>query len=261
MKSNQFSNGLRIGIDIGGTFTDFVIFDPSSGKISTFKLPSTPHDPSEAVLAGFIKINDQLSANSRDSILIQDDLPLIAVIHGSTVATNALLERKGSITALITTQGFKDVIQIGRQNRPDLYDFATRPPDPLIPAELRFELDERVDQFGKVLTALDERQIDKLMAKIKKQKPSMDSIAVVFLFSFANPKHEKTVADKFRSAGYFVSASHEILPEYREFERTSTTVVNAYVSPVLDRYLAKLEHNLNLPSTSRSCSLTVVASA
>jgi N-methylhydantoinase A len=252
MTSNQSPHTLRIGIDIGGTFTDFVIFDPATGKISTFKLPSTPHDPSEAVLAGLKKIgllstvnSDPLSIDSEQSKLITSDCSLMTIIHGSTVATNALLERKGATTALITTRGFKDVIQIGRQNRPDLYDFATLPPEPLIPSKLRFELDERVDQFGKIVIPANEDEIDQLVANLQSSIPNLQSIAVVFLFSFANPKHEQIVTEKLRSAGYFVSPSHEILPEYREYERTSTTVVNAYVSPVLDRYLAKLETSLS----------------
>ena len=231
----KFQLPLRIGIDIGGTFTDFVIFDPTSGNISTFKLPSTPKDPSEAVLDGLGKLGINYSNNAP-----------IAIIHGSTVATNALLERKGAATALITTRGFKDVIQIGRQNRSDLYDFATTPPEPLIPSELRFELDERVDQFGDVLTSLDETKVDNLIAKFQSGANSspIESVAVVFLFSFANLQHEQIVTKKLRDAGFFVSASHEILPEYREYERTSTTVVNAYVSPVLDRYLKRVQENL-----------------
>lgn len=227
----------RIGIDIGGTFTDFVIFDPTSGEISTYKLPSTPHDPSEAVLTGFAQIGNQLALKNDPKIRT-------SIIHGSTVATNALLERKGAITALITTRGFKDVIQIGRQNRPDLYDFATTPPEPLIPSELRFELDERVDKSGNVLTSLDESQIKKLISALKQLPKVVESIAVVFLFSFTNPKHEQIVTKKLRNEGYLVSASHEILPEYREYERTSTTVVNAYVSPVLDHYLKRVEESL-----------------
>jgi N-methylhydantoinase A len=227
---NHQQTPFRIGIDIGGTFTDFVILDPITGEISTFKLPSTPHDPSEAVLTG-IKNLDHPVKN-------------LSIIHGSTVATNALLERKGAVTALVTTQGFKDVIQIGRQNRPELYDFATTPPEPLIASELRFELDERVDQFGEILTALEDCQISELVAKISGQPSPVESIAVVFLFSFANPQHEQIVTGKLRDAGFFVSASHEVLPEYREYERTSTTAVNAYVSPVLDRYLKRVQDNL-----------------
>jgi len=258
---------IRVGIDIGGTFTDFVTFDPDTGKISTFKLPSTPQDPSDAVLTGIRKLGNQISGKpdaseaSPGRLTTQSpDYPIanLSIIHGSTVATNALLERKGATTALITTRGFKDVIQIGRQNRPDLYNFATLPPEPLVHSELRFELDERVDQFGEIVTMLEESQVDKLIAKINQSQAAdggqqtavvgprsgVESIAVIFLFSFANPKHEEIVTKKLRAAGYFVSASHEILPEYREYERTSTTVVNAYVSPVLDRYLKRVQENL-----------------
>ncbi len=235
---------LRIGIDIGGTFTDFVVFDPSSGHIHTFKLPSTPHDPAEAVLLGLSRISER--STGRDSQAID----LWNITHGSTVATNALLERKGARTALITTRGFKDVLQIRRQNRPELYDFASSPAPPLIPAEMRLEVDERVDHRGKVTTALEEEQIDQAISKLQSptasQQSPVDSVAVVLLFSFANPEHEQRITEKLRAAGFFASASHEILPEYREYERTSTTAVNAYVSPVLDRYLSQLENALTL---------------
>jgi N-methylhydantoinase A len=241
---------LRIGIDIGGTFTDFVIFDPTSGKISTFKLPSTPHDPSEAVLRGLGQLGIVKSLDS------QINHSPSFLIHGSTVATNALLERKGVTTALITTRGFKDVIQIGRQNRPKLYDFAAAPVKPLVPRNLRFEIDERISPTGEILIGLEATQINEVVADLRQQQTANDSypskvesVAVCFLFSFANPQHEQIVSEELRAAGYFVSASYEILPEYREYERTSTTVVNAYVSPVLDRYLKHLEENLpaNMP--------------
>jgi N-methylhydantoinase A len=236
---------IRVGIDIGGTFTDFVIFNPPTGEMSTFKLPSTPKDPSEAVITGVNRIRKMLSKNDNPQIR-SDDQHMIAVIHGSTVATNALLERKGATTALITTKGFKDVIQIGRQNRPDLYDFATNLPKPLVPSELRFELAERVDQKGNTIEKLNHGEVNKLVTYLQSHEPELQSIAVCFLFSFANSNHEQLVVEKLRNAGFFVSASHEILPEYREYERTSTTVVNAYVSPVLDRYLQKLETSINL---------------
>jgi N-methylhydantoinase A len=234
---------IRVGIDIGGTFTDFVIFDPTSGNFSTFKLPSTPQDPSVAVLSGLRKITQLFQFGDETFKKSPDDQHLISIIHGSTVATNALLERKGAKTALITTRGFRDIIQIGRQNRPNLYDFATKPPEPLIPNNLRFEFNERIDQFGETLQKLDETDIDNLICYLQSSHSKIESFAVCFLFSFVNPEHEQMVTLKLREKGYFVSASHEILPEYREYERTSTTVVNAYVSPVLDRYLAKLEHN------------------
>ena len=246
--SSTLQTKLRIGIDIGGTFTDFVIFDPTSGDIDTFKLPSTPHDPAQAVLEGLARLRNQLPETSSQW----------NIIHGSTVATNALLERKGAKTALITTRGFKDVLQIGRQNRPDLHDFASRPSPPLIPEELRLEVDERVDYQGRLLKILDENEVDEVIKKlsIDNSQSPIESIAVVLLFSFANPKHEQLITEKLRAAGFFASASHEILPEYREYERTSTTVVNAYVSPVLERYLSKLERLLTsekaLTSTTKS---------
>jgi len=226
-------NQLRIGIDIGGTFTDFVVFDPSNGGIQTFKLPSTPQDPAKAVLLGLDQISEQFSVSNYQR----------NIIHGSTVATNALLERKGANTALITTQGFKDVLQIRRQNRPELYDFSSRPEPPLIPQVQRLEVNERIDYQGDVLTPLNENQVDSIIKKltIHNSQAPIESVAIVLLFSFANPEHEQRITEKLRAAGFFASASHEILPEYREYERASTTVVNAYVSPVLDRYLSKLE--------------------
>ena len=235
---------IRVGIDIGGTFTDFVIFNPTTAEISTFKVPSTPEDPSEAVINGINRISKALSKYDNLQVQLYDQSS-IAVIHGSTVATNALLERKGATTALITTKGFKDVIQIGRQNRPDLYNFATDLPKPLVPSEFRFELTERVDKNGNTIENLNHDDVKKLVSTLQSMQPELQSIAVCFLFSFANPNHEQIVAEKLRIAGFFVSASHEILPEYREYERTSTTVVNAYVSPVLDRYLKKLETSAN----------------
>jgi N-methylhydantoinase A len=247
------STQLRIGIDIGGTFTDFVIFDPSSGDIETFKLPTTPHDPSEAVLSGLKRIDDKFNPQSTDG-------PASTIIHGSTVATNALLERKGARTALITTGGFKDVLHIRRQNRPKLYDFASRPDPPLIPPDIRLEVEERVDYKGEVITSLDEVQVEEIIEQLLNENPErpIESVAVVLLFSFANPAHEKHIADQLRAAGFLASPSHKILPEYREYERTSTTVVNAYVSPVFDRYLSRLEnaltpdhqHNSNNPTSS-----------
>lgn len=240
---------LRIGIDIGGTFTDFVIFDPTNGGIETFKLPSTPKEPAEAVLSGLVAISKRYSENGN-----QWD-----IIHGSTVATNALLERKGSRTALITTRGFKDVLQIRRQNRPELYDFGTTPVPPLVPGNLRLEVDERVDYLGEVLIPLKDDQIDDAIAALKSQQASgngqwsgVESVAVCLLFSFLHPTHEERIVTALRAAGFFASASNEILPEYREYERTSTTVVNAYVSPVLDRYLSHLENALSMDENPES---------
>jgi N-methylhydantoinase A len=228
-------NSLRIGIDIGGTFTDFVVFSPSTGRLETFKLLSTPHDPSQAVLSGLARLASHLDSGS-------DSLQATQIIHGSTVATNALLERKGARSALVTTRGFADVLQIGRQNRPELYDFSADPPEPLVPRELRFEVDERVASSGEVLQALDADQVEAFIPKLRAGK--VESIAVCLLFSFLYPDHEAAVAASLRRAGFLVSCSSEVLPEYREYERASTTAVNAYVSPVLDGYLSRLETGL-----------------
>ena len=241
---------LRIGIDIGGTFTDFVIYDPVSEKIDTFKILSTPSDPAQAVISGL--------QNYYRSQLIDTVEKALDIVHGSTVATNALLERKGARTALITTQGFEDILQIGRQNRTSLYDLSVEPSPVLIPAYLRLGVEERVDHNGKVLTPLNPLQIEKMIYELRKQ--NVTSVAVCLLFSFLYPDHEKNISKLLRAAGFFSSVSSEILPEYREYERMSTTVVNAYVSPVLDRYLAHLDEDLIQKNVKNSQHLRVMQS-
>ncbi len=214
---------LRIGIDIGGTFTDFVIHNPEDGAITTFKLLSNATNPASTVLQGLEKVVSDQPAQ---------------IIHGSTVATNALLERKGARTALVTTRGFKDIIEIARQNRPSLYDWSVKPAPVLIPSYLRVEVEERVDYQGNVLTPLEPSQLEEIIKYLTQN--NVESIAVCLIFSFLYPHHEQMIVDRLRKSGYFVSASSEILPEYREYERTSTTAVNAYVSPILDLYLSTL---------------------
>lgn len=214
---------IRIGIDTGGTFTDFVVYDSQSNHLHTFKLPSTPHNPAEAVLQGLARIAAQAPE----------------VIHGTTVATNALLERKGARTALVTTRGFRDLLFIGRQERPALYDFFADPPTPLVPPDLCLEVTERIGPSGEVLHPLVEADLPPLIATLHAHQ--VTSVAVCTLFSFANPAHEQHIAEVLRAAGFFVSASHEICPEFREYERASTTTINASVSPVLADYLARLD--------------------
>ncbi|MCB9155244.1 MAG: hydantoinase/oxoprolinase family protein [Caldilineae bacterium] len=245
---------MRIGIDIGGTFTDFVLWDEQAGALRTFKLLSTPDDPARAVLLGLQEIGDRLSVNGNRStglrplvtdhrLLITDHgSPITDIIHGSTVATNALLERKGARTALVSTAGFRDVLAIGRQNRNDLYDFLAERPEPLVPAELRLEVAERIDRRGNVLTPLDAAGLPGLVEHLRAL--DVESVAVCTLFSFLNPTHEQAVAAVLRAAGFLVSPSCEILPEFREYERASTTTINAYVAPVLDRYLGRLTSEL-----------------
>ena len=234
MMNSGLSHAVRVGVDIGGTFTDFVVLHPESGRVHTFKLLSTPHDPAAAVLEGLQQIPE--ISQTENGVEVH-------IIHGSTVATNALLERKGASTALVTTKGFRDIIQIGRQDRPALYDFAADPPTPLVPGAFRFEVDERITAEGEILTPLDIHEMDAVISQMKAS--GIESVAVCLLFSFLHPQHERKIAQRLRQDGFFVSPSCEILPEYREYERMSTTVINAYVSPVLDRYLSKLERSLS----------------
>ncbi|HUF39961.1 MAG TPA: hydantoinase/oxoprolinase family protein [Anaerolineales bacterium] len=227
---------IRVGIDTGGTFTDFVVFPPASGAPYTFKISSTPHNPAAAVLSGLDRIR-----------AVHPGAPL-AIVHGSTVATNALLERKGARTALVTTRGFRDVLAIGRQDRPDIYALSPRIPPPLVPGELRFEISERIGSDGEVLIPLEDPALDALVEAVR-AVGGVESIAVCTLFSFLRPEHEAAAAARLRALGYPVSVSHEILPEFREYERTSTTVTNAYVGPVLDRYLGAIEGGLAASET------------
>jgi len=165
----------------------------------------------------------------------------LSIVHGSTVATNALLERKGAVTALITTDGFQDVLEIGRQNRPDIYDLFSHRPLPLVPPALRFGVTERVNSLGHPIVPLDSTALSELMHQLRVS--GVESVAVSLLYSFLHPDHEARIGEYLRQAGFSVSLSSEVLPEFREYERTSTTVINAYVSPILDRYLARLEQD------------------
>lgn len=221
---------MRIGIDIGGTFTDFVVYDEEAGTYRTFKRLSTPRDPAEGVLAGLRELlGPPAELDAR-------------IIHGSTVATNALLEREGARTALVATRGFRDLLRIGRQTRPDLYDLFPRRPPPVVPPHLSFGITERVDRRGEVLEPLEEEELAPLVGRLR--EAGVESVCVSFLFSFLRPEHEERVAAVLREAGFHVSASSEVLPEFREYERTSTTAIDAYVTPVLDRYLGRLDDEL-----------------
>jgi len=228
------ASGLRIGIDIGGTFTDFVVFDPSTGSLKSLKLLTTTENPAWVVMEGLNQIVSDLN---------QPEGETMDIIHGSTVATNALIEHKGARTALVTTEGFRDVLQIGRQNRPELYNLTPQIPAPIIPEDLRFEAVERVDHRGAVIKPLEETSLFKLMGELDSR--DVEAVAVCLLFSFLNPSHEQKIGRLLCDHGYFVSLSSEVLPEYREYERMSTTAVNAYVSPILNRYLAYLDERLS----------------
>ena len=210
-------------MDTGGTFTDCVyVLD---GRLEILKIPSTPDNPARAIVHALEKV---LAAPA-------DSLELTC---GTTVGTNALLERRGGRVALVTTAGFEDVLEIGRQARPRLYDFFVDRPAPLVPSERRFGLRERIGSAGEVVTKTAPGEIRRVVKAVLRCKA--ESVAVCLLFSFANPAHEREVSKTLRAAGLQVSVSHEILPEFREFERTSTTVANAYLAPVMSRYLGQL---------------------
>src|SRR6266542_3530257 len=217
---------MRIGVDTGGTFTDLVLL--AGDRLISHKVRSTPDDPSRAILTGLAEL---VTHGTPDEI-----------VHGSTVATNAVLERKGARVALVATAGFEDVLRIGRQTRRELYNFLVPDRQPLVEPGLTFGIRERLDASGAVLEPLDESGLDALIATLR--ACDVAAVAVCLLHSYVNPDHEARLAARLEQAGFIVSASHRVLPEYREFERWSTTVVNAYVTPLMARYLTRLEAQL-----------------
>ncbi len=232
-----------VGVDIGGTFTDLV--SSRDGRLHVHKLLSTPQEPAQAMLTGL----EALAAGGLAAIS--------RVSHGSTVATNAILERKGARTALITTQGFRDILAIGRQNRPELYALRPQLPPPLIPRRWCYEVPERLDYGGAVLTPLDLSALDAVLDDIVRE--GIESVAVCFLYSYVNPAHERAVRARVLERGLLaeeqIALSCEVLPEFREYERASTVALDAYVRPVMSRYLADLERAL-----PAGCSLRIMKS-
>jgi len=219
-------NEVRIGVDTGGTFTDFVIYQNSTIKIN--KIPSTPQNPSLAILEGL----EEFLAKA---------IPLL-VIHGTTVATNTLLERKGGRIAVLTTKGFEDVLSIGRQVRDELYSLRGEHRVPLLPRNRCFGLEERTSPSGRVEHRVSLKEIKEILEKIK--KTDSEAVAVSLIHSYANPANERIVAKELKREKILFSLSSDILPEYRECERTATTTVNAYLMPVVHQYLADLEKKL-----------------
>jgi N-methylhydantoinase A len=219
---------VRVGVDTGGTFTDFVYH--VEGRARIFKVPSTPDDPSRAIVEGLRRVGRETGARLRD----------LEVVHGTTVGTNALLERRGARAALVTTEGFEDVLVIGRQARASLYDLNWTRPAPLVEDRLRFGVRERVAADGSVVEELTDEEVAALVGKLKRAR--VESIAVCLLFSFARPEHERKLERAITEALPEVplSVSHRILPEYREFERTSTVSINAYLQPLMGSYLGRL---------------------
>lgn len=235
-KRKSLRSQLRIGVDTGGTFTDFIVV--FKNRQFSFKVPSTPQAPAQAILTGLGEALSLLDKEFADLAEAE-----VEIVHGTTVATNALLERKGARTALVTTAGFEDVIEIGRQARPDLYNLAVKRSAPLIPSELRFGVKERIGADASIIEPLTVREITALVKKLKHAE--IESVAISLLFSFSNPEHEKRIAEALEPLGVPVSVSHKILPEYREFERTSTVVINAYLAPRVSHYLGELTEGLS----------------
>jgi N-methylhydantoinase A len=221
----------RIGFDVGGTFTDFTMLDEGSGSVHYFKVPSTPHDPSEAIGTGLSAL---IADHGIDPALVRH------LGHGTTVATNMVIERKGALTGLITTRGFRDTLEIGRQTRPHLYDYSISRPTPLVPRELRFEIAERILSDGTVEVPLDEEQVAEAARALG--AAGVGAVVICFLHSYRRPEHERRAGEIVRAIlpDAYVSLSSNVLPEFREFERMSTTVLNAYMGPRMGTYLERL---------------------
>jgi len=222
---------LRIAFDIGGTFTDFVLEDGRSGTLQFHKVPTTPRDPAEAVLEGLATLLRTAGAAYAE---------VTGILHATTVATNAILERKGSRTALITTEGFRDIIIIGRQKRYDTYDMYLAKPVPLVRRRDIFEVAERVLADGTIERPLDAAALDKVLGRIA--AGGYESIAVCLLHAYADPAHEKAVGKRLaeRGGAAVVSLSSDVSPKFREYERASTVVANAYIKPIVGRYVTRL---------------------
>src|SRR5688572_32783947 len=220
---------LLVGVDVGGTFTDLVAFDPATAKLSVLKLPSTPPDFHRAV----IEAAGRACAGDRPAQLV----------HGSTVATNALLQRAGEPVAFVTTEGFRDMLLIGRQNRPQLYALHVKRPPPITEEENWFTVRERVDAKGGVVEALDDDEVTQVIESIRAR--GLKHVAVCLLFSFVNGQHERRLEKRLRDAGFTVSLSCEVLPEFREYERASTTAINASLRPTVEAYLDELSNGLH----------------
>lgn len=219
---------MLLGVDVGGTFTDAVLFD--GAELHTAKLPTTPADQSRAVIAAVELVLERAGAGGADVEVFS---------HGMTVGTNALLEERGARTALIATRGFADVLEIARQDRPELYRLCAPKPRPLVDPELRFEAAERVGPRG-TIEPLAEGEPDRLAEALRES--GAESVAICLLFSYLDPSHERRIAERLRRRlpELHVSASHEVLPRFREYERCSTTTIDAYLSPLLGRYLERL---------------------
>jgi N-methylhydantoinase A/oxoprolinase/acetone carboxylase beta subunit len=226
MRGRDRSASVRVGVDTGGTFTDFVIW--REGRLFNRKVLSTPADPSEAIFAG---LSDILK-----------DPEAVFIVHGTTVATNALLQRKGGRIALVTTAGFEDVLVIGRQTRRSLYSLEPESRFEIVPAGRRFGLNERTLASGKIERPVSPVELRRLIKRVRTS--GAEAVAICLLHSYADPRNEEAVAAELERAGLLASISSRLLPEHREFERMSTTAINAYLMPVMDRYLGELDRRI-----------------
>jgi len=225
----------RLGVDIGGTFTDLVVIDDATGTARVGKVLTTAKDPAHGVEEGIHALLDEAGVRS-DAVR--------AVVHGTTLATNALIERKGAKTALLTTEGFRDALEIRREGRYDMYDLFIDPPPPLVPRHLRREVPERLLADGSILKTLDEAAARRALAELARD--GVEALAICLLHAYVNPAHERRLSEIARevSPGLSVSCSSEVVPEIREYERASTTCANVYVAPLMARYLEDLERRL-----------------
>ncbi len=226
----------RIGVDSGGSFTDVCLFDDRTGTLAVWKVPSTPKDPSSGIASGVAEAAEQRGVRPGEIVYFG---------HGTTVSTNALIEHQGARTGLITTSGFRDLLEIGRQKRPDLYDMQADKAAVLVSRDLRLEVNERLRHDGSIEVALDEPGVRAASRQLR--ETGVDAVAVCFLYSFVDPAHEaaaaRILAEVFPTA--FASISYAVAPEFREFERLSTTVVNAYLGPVMQTYIQRLSGRLS----------------
>ena len=238
-----------IGVDTGGTFTDIVMRIDSD--LFTHKVLSTPQNPARAVIQGVSEILRLYNTDTvRTGLPVGAGLPGFPyIVHGSTVATNALLERRGARIALVTTKGFEDVLEIGRQTRSSLYDFFVERPAPLVPTESRFGISERTLHTGEIQTEIEPADLNTLASELAALE--LNAIAICFLFAYVNPQNEQIVAEHLAQLGIPISCSHEVLPEYREYARFSTTVANAYIRPTLERHLSTLVESKQFPKSFR----------
>jgi N-methylhydantoinase A len=224
-----------IGVDVGGTFTDFSVFNTEDGKLVHYKSSSTPEDPSKAIVNGVLHILTSECMNPEE---------VSYLAHGTTVATNALIEKKGARLGLITTKGFKDLMEIGWQKRPSLYDLSKQKPESLIPEGMKCEVEERILYDGTVKTTVNEESVREAVRYLKSM--GAQAIAVCTLFSFINPAHEVKIKEiiKEEYPGVYISTSHELVPEFREYARMSTTVLNVYLGPVMEKYVHNFEQSI-----------------